>query len=62
MTLKERSEIRKKKMTGQVAQSYAEADGWDLDFWLSQSPQDRLSALVAIRNDIKKINAERLKE
>lgn len=49
-------------MTGQVAQSYAEADGWDLDFWLSQSPQDRLSALVAIRNDIKKINAERLKE
>lgn len=62
MTINERSEIRRKKITGQVSHSYAEADDWDLEFWLKQTPQDRLSALVAIRNDIKKVNPDRLKE
>lgn len=62
MSIDDRSAIRRKKITGQVAQSYAEADDWDLEFWLKQTPQARLSALVAIRNDIKKVNADRLKE
>ncbi|OQX62085.1 MAG: hypothetical protein B5M56_07545 [Desulfococcus sp. 4484_241] len=62
MTIKERSRIRRQKITGHLSHGYAEADDWDLEFWLKQTPQDRLSALVAIRNDIKKVNPERLKE
>lgn len=62
MTFNERAEIRRKKMTGHVAHDYTDAEDWDLDFWLKQTPQARLSALVAIRNDIKKVNPDRLKE
>jgi hypothetical protein len=62
MTIQERAEIRRKKIIGNLAQNYEEAEDWDLEFWLKQTAQARLSALVAIRNDIKKVNPDRLKE
>lgn len=62
MTIEERARIRRQKITGHLSHGYAEADDWDLDFWLKQTPQERLSALVAIRNDIKKVSPDRLKE
>lgn len=34
------------------AASFADAERWDLEFWQSQTPEDRLSALVAIRRDV----------
>lgn len=33
MTIKERAEIRRKQMAGNLAQSYEEAEDWDLEFW-----------------------------
>jgi len=35
--------------------SFADADVWDLEFWQSQTPEARLSALVAIRADIRRV-------
>lgn len=62
MTFAERAALRRKRMVGNHAYSYEEAERWDLEFWQKQSPQDRLSALAAIRRDIAKVNPERLKE
>lgn len=39
-------------MAANRAASFAQAEAWDLDFWLSQTPEKRLSALVAIRRDV----------
>lgn len=47
-------------MVGNKTSSFEEADRWDLDFWQSKTPQERLSALVAIRRDVELV--ERAKE
>lgn len=52
MGIKERSEERRKRMVGHRASDFREAEKWDLEFWQSQTPQQRLSALIAIRNDV----------
>ena len=51
-SLKKRSGYRRKIMVAHRATSFKDADRWDLEFWQSRSPEERLSALVAIRNDI----------
>lgn len=52
MNLKERSAQRRKRIVGNHAKSFADAEQWDLVFWQSQTPEMRLSALVDIRNDV----------
>jgi len=47
-------------MVGHRAASFEEAEAWDLDFWQSQSPEQRLSAFVAIRRDVDKVMRARL--
>ena len=59
MGLKERSAERRKRMMGNVAKSFKEAEGWDLDFWQALSPEDRLSALVAIHRDVELVERAR---
>ena len=46
-------------MVANRARSFDEADDWDLEFWQSRSPQERLSALVAIRRDVELVEAAR---
>jgi len=60
MDIKSRSALRKKRIVSYRARDFADAERWDLIFWQNQTPQDRLSALVAIRKDIQKIEAARL--
>jgi len=55
MGMKERAAARRSKMVANRATSFEEAEAWDLDFWQSQSPEQRLSALVAIRRDVDKV-------
>ena len=55
MGIKQRSELRKERIVAYRARNFTDAERWDLEFWQKQSPEVRLSALVAIRNDIKKI-------
>ncbi len=51
-TLKQRTEERRKRIVGNCAKDFDDAKKWDLEFWQNETPQERLSALVAIRNDI----------
>ena len=60
MNLKERSAARRKRIVAHRAADYEDADNWDLTFWQSQSPEQRLSALAAIRRDVAKVEQARL--
>jgi hypothetical protein len=55
----DRREDRRRRMVVNRAVDFQAAEDWDLDFWLSQTPQQRLSALVAIREDILKVTRSR---
>lgn len=57
--LEERSRLRRERMVGHRATSHLDAEEWDLDFWQSRTPEERLSALVAIRRDVEAVEASR---
>ena len=59
MGIRERAAKRKARIVAHRAESFQEAEAWDLAFWQSQTPQQRLSALVAIRNDVAKVQKSR---
>jgi hypothetical protein len=56
---RERAAKRKLRIAAYRAQSFQDAEAWDLAFWQDQTPQQRLSALVAIRKDIAKVRKAR---
>ena len=58
-TLEERSAKRRGKMVENLAADFDEAERWDLAYWQRMTPQERLSALVAIRRDVAKVEAAR---
>jgi hypothetical protein len=58
-TIEERSRKRSRRLVANRAASFAEADAWDLEFWQRQTPEERLSALVAIRRDVDLVMAAR---
>ncbi len=58
-TIEERSADRRKRMVVHFSHSFEEAEDWDLEFWQSQTPQERLSALVAIHRDVEMVRAAR---
>jgi hypothetical protein len=55
----ERSRDRRRRIVAHLASGYDDADAWDLDYWLGRTPQERLSALVAIRRDVAAAQAGR---
>jgi hypothetical protein len=59
MSLKERSLERRRRMVAHVASSFEDAEAWDLEFWQKMTPEERLSALVAIRRDVEVVEAAR---
>jgi len=59
MGMEERTEARRRRMIAHRAVDYDDAERWDLEFWLRMTPQERLSALVAIRRDVEKVRAGR---
>jgi hypothetical protein len=54
-----RSRLRRERMVAHRASGHADAEAWDLEFWQSRSPEERLSALVAIRRDVEAVAAGR---
>ena len=56
-TLAERSRLRRQRMTTHRSHGFQEAERWDLEYWQKQSPEDRLSALVAIHRDVAKVES-----
>jgi len=57
--LASRSRLRRERMVTHRASDHDDAEAWDLEFWQSQSPEDRLSALVALRRDLEAVEAGR---
>lgn len=62
MDIEQRSALRRRRIVAHRATSFADAERWDLEFWQSQTPEERLSALVAIRQDVNKVEAARSKK
>ena len=60
MGIKERLAARQKRIVAHRAADFKDAENWDLDFWQSQTPEQRLSALVAIRRDVMQVEKARL--
>jgi len=58
-SLEQRSAARRARAVAHRAASHADAEAWDLEFWQQQTPEARLSALVAIRRDVEMIEAGR---
>jgi len=59
MSLEERSALRRSRLKSHRAKDFADAERWDLQFWQEQSPEERLSALVAIHKDVEAVEAAR---
>lgn len=59
MDIQERSRRRRESLETHRAHSFADADDWDLEFWQRRTPEERLSALVAIRRDVALAEAAR---
>ncbi len=55
----QRSQERRSRLVAHRANSHEDAEQWDLMFWQSKTPQERLSALVAIRQDVETVNQSR---
>lgn len=58
-TLEERSRARRERLVAHRATSFADAEAWDLEFWQQRTPEERLSALVALRRDVELVEAAR---
>jgi hypothetical protein len=61
MGMKRRAIERRKRLVAYRAAGFKDAEQWDLRFWQNQTPEMRLSALVAIRNDVAMIEKARRK-
>ncbi|MFO7870435.1 MAG: hypothetical protein R6V03_03270 [Kiritimatiellia bacterium] len=51
----QRAARRRDRMVTNVAENYEQDERWDLEFWQKAGPEGRLSALVAIREDMEKV-------
>lgn len=47
-----RAARRRERLVANRAPSFDAAEQWDLDFWQSKTPQERLSAFVHLRRDV----------
>jgi hypothetical protein len=59
MGIQQRTQRRKQIIVTHRARSFAEADRWDLEFWQRQTPEQRLSALVALHADLAAVKGRR---
>jgi hypothetical protein len=59
VSIEERSRLRRSRIVAHRATSFQDAEAWDLEFWQRCTPEERLSALVAIRRDVEMVEAAR---
>ncbi len=59
MGLEERARKRRRRMKVHRARSFDDAERWDLEYWQSLTPAERLAALVAIHRDVEKVRRDR---
>jgi hypothetical protein len=59
MGSKERARERRRRMVVHVAHSHEEAEAWDLAYWQSLTPRQRMAALEALKRDAETIKQGR---
>jgi len=59
MSVRQRARRRRARMVVHCAAGFQDADRWDLEFWQARTPQERLSALVDILEDVAKVKGRR---
>jgi len=59
MGLEERARLRKIRMAVHRAASFDDAERWDLEYWQSVTPEERLAAYMAIREEVAVVEASR---
>ncbi len=57
--LSARSRERRKRLVANRATSFAEAERWDLQYWQSLSPRERIAALESMRREWEEIRRAR---
>jgi hypothetical protein len=60
VTIEERSRERRQRIVAHRTTSFRDAEEWDLELWQSRTPEERSSALVAIRRDLKLVERPRI--
>jgi len=48
----DRAADRRRRIVANRAGDFAQAEDWDLIFWQSRTPEERLASLVALRNGV----------
>lgn len=56
---RQRAKERRGRIVTHRALNFDDAEQWDLEYWQSKTPQERLSALVDIRKDVEKVEQAR---
>ncbi len=56
---RQRAKERRGRIVTHRASNFDDAEQWDLEYWQSKTPQERLSALVDIRTDVEKVEQAR---
>jgi hypothetical protein len=51
--------MRRERLEAHRAASFSEAEAWDLDYWQRRTPEERLSALVAMHREVELIETAR---
>jgi hypothetical protein len=59
MGFKERARERRRRMVVHVAHSHEEAEEWDLAYWQSLTPRQRMAALETLKRDVETIQRGR---
>jgi len=54
-----RARERRLRIVTHKSSSFSEAEAWDLAYWQARTPEQRLAAFMALREDVKKVEAAR---
>jgi hypothetical protein len=49
--MRKRAEERRKRIVGHIAKDWQDAEDWDLEFWIGQTPQMRIRAMEELRRE-----------
>ena len=59
MGIEERARLRKMRIAVHRATSFDDAEKWDLEYWQSVTPEERLEAYMAILREVALVQASR---
>ena len=62
MSIEERARQRRMRIESNRTTSFEEAELWDLEYWQSVTPEERLNAYMAIRRDVETVQRAKARD